>query len=101
MEQDQQTGILAPQAPEPEPEPLETPPAEEHNAFPASVGQAVGLLAAGLLPGFGIPVCLWWAYAGRPGPKTTLAKAMLWLHGAGLCLALLLLCLWVLRLAGF
>lgn len=75
---------------------------EARTAYPAHVGQAVGALAAGLFPGFGIAVCLWWAYGSRaPAQKRLLAKAMLWLHGAGLCAALVGLCLWVLRLAGF
>lgn len=83
------------------PTPNDAPAMEAQNAYPASVGQAVGLLATGLAPGLGIVLCLWWAYAAGHDEKQTLAKAMLWLHGAGLCALLVGLCLWVLRLAGF
>ena len=83
------------------PTPDEPPAMEAQNAYPTSVGQAVGLLAAGLLPGFGLVLCLWWAYTAGHAEKQTLAKAMLWLHGASLCVLLVGLCLWVLRLAGY
>lgn len=62
------------------------------------------LLLVGLFPILGLVFCLRMVYSMgkvRPAAVRSLARAMLWLHGAGLCAAIIALCVWVIRLATF
>ena len=64
-----------------------------------SVGELLKTLLLVLLPLAGIVFCLVWAFGkGSPAPKRNLAKAILWLHGILLIMALVGLAVWVLAL---
>lgn len=64
-----------------------------------TVGETIAMLIFGLMPVLGVVFCLVWAYgAGSGADSRTLAKAMLWLHGALVMLAVVALTIWVLVL---
>lgn len=74
-------------------------PGNSEGALP--VRQLLLMLVAGLLPMVGLIPCILWAYSEGPAStRQNLAKAMLIVHAAALCLAIMALFLWVLSLAG-
>lgn len=69
--------------------------------LPKTTGEYLLILLLGLLPLLGVVLCLLWAFGSRWDKQVqTLARAMLWLHGIALLLAVALLAVWVLFLAG-
>lgn len=72
---------------------------QQNGATPLEPWQYLAWLAAGLLPLAGMAVCLVWAFqTSYATQKQNLARAMLYIHGAGIVAALVWLAVWILRL---